>query len=360
MTFRKPSKNFLRKNLTSRDYHRYMILKLISLGHYPAKIGRVLGYSRQHIHYYIKKFLEQKLITRQPGRWAFYTLTQLGKKYFERLESRLPLGRVVRLHNVVVLYPVLKDPQVVIDWGKVVRLRNWGQLVGSELGLTVRKNPRSVEVFCDVLEGDNPYELLFLAKEQADRLACHLESKFQMKLGRGRLSRKPHFGIYDPALREVGKVFELSDDVGKVDESEGYGEADIYDPNLAKNYLLTVTTVLPQTLKKIGKQLGELEKSQVILTETLPNRLEKIVSTFEKSMQEHMGIIKDFRKESKQRSKEFKKLVRLVKPRKPQRKRRRKNLGIVRRKADQKVVEIRRKVEETLAKLQETEACGLP
>jgi hypothetical protein len=192
------------------------------------------------------------------------------------------------LHNVVFKYGILSGPVRVVDWGRVVRLRNWGQLVGSELGLTVRKNPDSVEVFCRVLEGDNPYELLFRAREEADRLAGYLEQKFGMVLGRGVLSRKPHFGVYDALAGKFSENFQLSDDVAKIDESEGYGEIDWHDPEAAKNYLLMPMNVerLSNEVKELNVRLQSLEAGLTTIMQTwnlVGNRLLEILSKFEKA-----------------------------------------------------------------------------
>jgi hypothetical protein len=138
--------------------------------------------------------------------------------------------------------------------------------LGCECGLTVRKNPNSLEVFCDVIEGRNPDELLLLAKREADRVAEALEMRLGMRLGEGKLSRKAHFGIYDPVAALVSKHLELSDDVGKIDESEGYGEIDWFSPESAKDYLL-----MPGYVRK----------------------LLEIQRTFAVAMEQHMTLIKE-------------------------------------------------------------------
>jgi len=141
-------------------------------------------------------------------------------------------------------------------------------LIGRELGLAVRKNPNSVEVVTSVLYGNNPYELLFKSRDEADKLASHLEQKFRMKLGRSKLSRKPHFAVYDPLASKWSKNFQLDTKYGKIDRSLGYGEIDWTDPVSAANYL------------------------------SMPNRLERIeksMETFAKGMDEHMLLIGELR-----------------------------------------------------------------
>jgi hypothetical protein len=160
------------------------------------------------------------------------------------------------------------------DWRRV-QLTNWGQFLGCEDGLTVRKNSNSLEVFCDVVEGKDPDELLLLAKAQADRVAKALETRLKMRLGEGKLSRKPHFGVYDPVAALVSKHWELSDDIGKIDESEGHGEIDWFGPETAKQYLL-----MPRTISQI---LQALQTCAVNL------------QTFAVGMKEHMALVRDLR-----------------------------------------------------------------
>jgi len=259
------------------------ILKLLDAGNYPAKIARMLGMSRQHVGYYVKKLVSQDMVQREVRDSAtFYSLTERGKNFLVEMEKGFVPCRTVRLHNVVFLFPVVVAPRVVIDWRRV-ELQNWTQLVGSELGLTVRKNPDSMEVFCDVVEGSDPYELMLRAYEEAGRLATHLEQKFQMKLGRPSLSRKPHFHVADPVAEHVGKFMEFSDDIGKVDESEGYGELDLYDPNFVKNYMVAFTT-LPSLVQRQNRELSEIKEA---------------LNVFAEGMKQHMALISELRETTK-------------------------------------------------------------
>jgi len=61
------------------------------------------------------------------------------------------------------MFPIVEQPRIEIDWRKV-ELHNWGQLIGRELGLTVRKNPTSIEVVSSVLYGEDAYALLIKEK----------------------------------------------------------------------------------------------------------------------------------------------------------------------------------------------------
>lgn len=213
------------------------ILKHLDAGNYPSKIARVLGLSRQHIHYYIGKMRKAGLIQRSKVKWpAFYRLTERGKKVLTRCEGLAP-GFLFRLHNCVFKYTLLNSVRDPEGWTRV-RKRHWTASFGKVLGVKVEKTSRGVLVYCDVVEGYNPDELLLRAKDQADRVAAALQVKYEMKLGLGKLCRKSHLGVYDPVAALMSKHVQLSDDIGKMDESEGYGEIDWLTAEAAKEYLL--------------------------------------------------------------------------------------------------------------------------
>ena len=178
------------------------------------------------------------------------------------------------MHNVVFKFPIVEEPKVEVDWRKV-RMQNWGRLIGSVCGLTVEKTSSHVLIYPDVLVGDDPWRLLFLARDEAEWLKTVLESKFGMKLGKGELCRKPHFGVYDPVASRVSSFYQLSDDVGKIDESEGYGEIDWTDPEAAKEYLL-----MPLRIKELLNRLTKLESGLLQIFQTwnvIGNRLLEIL-----------------------------------------------------------------------------------
>jgi len=96
-----------------------------------------------------------------------------------------------------------------------------------------------------------------------------------MTLGRSKLSRKPHFGVYDPLASRWAKNFQLDTEWGKIDESMGYGEIDWTDPVSAANYLS-----MPNRLEKIERSM-----------ETFASGME----SFGKGMNQHMLLISELR-----------------------------------------------------------------
>lgn len=264
------------------------IMRMLEAGYYPARIAEILGRQRSHIHYYLKRLEKMGYIEREeslerlkPGLYVkrvrgtivLYHITQSGTSFLAEIE-RGAVGRRLRLHNAYFKYPILRGPSRPIVWRKV-EMTNWTQLIGLELGLKVRKNPGSIEVIAPVVEGRDPYELLFKARDEADRLAAHLEQKFDMVLGRGRLSRKAHWGVYDPVAGACGRLFQLSDDVAKIDESEGFGEIDWLSPEAAKDYLL-----MPARIDRLDREVTDIKEGMRLFSE---------------SMLEHIRMIREIR-----------------------------------------------------------------
>jgi hypothetical protein len=208
----------------------------------------------------------------------------LCSSFLDGFEKRDGRERVVRLHNLVVKYPILREPRIRVDWRRV-ELAHWTQQLGRVEGLTVRKNQGSIEIFARVVSGRDPYQLLFVAKEEADRVAVLLEERFDMLLGRGQLSRRPHFGVYDAVAAQYGERFELSDDVAKIDESEGYGEIDWYSPEAAKDYLL-----MPANVDRLAEDVREIKSGYALFAEgmvehmKLIRMLQRVVEGLQKAM----------------------------------------------------------------------------
>jgi len=239
------------------------ILRLLADGNYPSKVARILGISKQLMHYYCKMLLSKGYLSKSKGYPTFYTTTQTGKNFIGECERGFK-GKTFRLHNIAIKYAIIVDAKAPADWNRV-QLRNWGKEIGSLLGITVEKTTKNVIIYPDVVEGEDPYQLLFYAKDESDRVAGLLEDRLKMKLGRGELVRKPHFAIKDPIISEFSKNMELTTDGAKVDESEGLGEIDYLDVETAKDYV-----TMPSRIKNI-------EKNMLI---------------FAKAMSEHLALIK--------------------------------------------------------------------
>jgi len=142
-------------------------------------------------------------------------------------------------------------------------MQNWDRFIGSELGLRVESTSGHVLVYADVVEGEDPWELLLYATLESNHLAEYLESKFHMKLGRPRLARKPHWAIADPVAERVTRYLRVSASSAKMDRSEGLGEIDWLDPKAASDYLM-----MPTTLANVERELLDLKSGMMSTLQT--------------------------------------------------------------------------------------------
>jgi hypothetical protein len=276
-------KNSVKKSVKKRflKHTTARALLLLEAGNYPSKVARILGVSPQLMHYHVKKWLKMgwiRLDQKTPN-MTTYILMPSVKKSLTGGDFFVYKG--VRLHGYSLKFPIVESPDVAIDWDRV-RVANWTRLVGCEAGLTVEKTTRHVIIHADEIFSEDPNEATLLAILECLRLARVLEEKFGMKLGTPKLLRKPHFGFYDPVARWFTEFMEFSDDVGKMDRSEGVGEIDYYNVQLAKDYLL-------MPLRMLGLQ-GDMAE------------VKDILKTFGEAMREHMSLIKGLQAVAEQMS----------------------------------------------------------
>lgn len=264
-----PVKNSVKKRFLKHTSVRALLL--LDAGNYPSRVARILGFSPQLMHYHVKKWLKKgwiRLEVKTPN-MTTYTLEPSVKKSLTGGES-LPF-KGVRLHAYSLKFPIVSGPSSLVDWGRV-QLANWARLVGCECGLTVEKTTKHVIIHADEIVSEDPNEATLLAILECLRLARFLEEKFRMKLGTPKLLRKPHYAVSDPVARWFSDFMEFSSDVGKMDQSEGAGEIDFFDAELAKEYL-----VMP--LRMLGLQ-GDVAE------------VKEVLKTFGVAMREHMSLIK--------------------------------------------------------------------
>jgi len=277
----KAGDDFVGKNSCKKlflQHTRDMALLALDAGYYPARVARLLHVPRQLLHYHIKKWLRKGWI-RRDLKTANVTLYRLDPQVKKKLTGgEIFAYKGVRLHAFSLKFPVVEPPVRAVDWRRV-EVANWTRLVGCEGGLTVEKTTRHVIVHADEVFSEDPYEATLLATLECLRLARVLEEKFGMKLGPPKLLRKPHYGVYDPMARWLTEFMEFSDDVGKIDRSEGHPERDYYYPGLAKEYLLMPLRVLGLT-----EDVAQVKEILALLGDNM--------EIFGKAMHEHMALIK--------------------------------------------------------------------
>jgi hypothetical protein len=87
-----------------------------------------------------------------------------------------------------------------------VGLVNWTVLLGSELGVKVRRTTRSWIVHIEVIRGRNPVEVTNLAVNLANRIKNALQSKYGCVLGEGKIVTG-ELAVEDPVTSLFGRYF---------------------------------------------------------------------------------------------------------------------------------------------------------
>jgi len=188
---------------------------------------------------------------------------------------------VFRLHRCFFKFPVLREGVYPSADFRRIEMQNWTALLGLEQGVKVRHTTTSWIVHMEALFGRSPGELVTLAKNQADRVAKGLSTKYGVVLGEGEINKRHELGVDDPVAQLLNRYFTVSTPKRVIDDSPGEdeGELDHIGRDAAVEYLL-----MPERVKKVEAQveniLSDLDKLNSAL-EKLPN-LEKITESLQK------------------------------------------------------------------------------
>ena len=245
------------------------ILKRVEVGDYPSKIGRIYGWSKQHVFYYVAKLQKAGLVRRKVrSKAVFYELTDKGKDFLVSCEGVVFGSGVYRLHKCQIRYRIVREGLLPLDF-KRVEMVNWTALLGLELGVKVRHTSSSWIVHVETLYGKHPGELFTLAKNVADRVAQSLMRKYGCKLTEGEVCRGYAYGIDDPVAQLLSRYFCVSTGKRKMDHRPGEqeGEIDHLGRDAAVEYLL-----MPERVKALEGKL-----------EAISDQLEQILSVFKPS-----------------------------------------------------------------------------
>jgi hypothetical protein len=245
-------------------------LKRVEVGDYPSKIGRIYGWSKQHVFYYLAKLQKAGLVGRKKRTNAvFYELTDRGKDFLVSCEGVVFGSGVYRLDRCMVRYRIVAEGMLPRDFRRV-EMVNWTALLGLELGVTVRHTSCSWIVHVETLYGRHPGELFVLAKNLADRVAKSLMLKYGCKLSEGEICKGYEIAIDDPVAQLLSRYFCVSTSKRKMDHSPGEleGEIDHLSRDAAVEYLL-----MPERVKKLEGQVEamatSLEELNVLLKKLL-------------------------------------------------------------------------------------------
>ena len=228
------------------------LLMRIDMGDYPTKAGRIIGLSRQHTWYYIRKLEKCNLIRREKrSNVVFYELTPESKNLLGLCEGRLFPARLYRFDKCQVAFEIVADGRGPVDFRRV-EMVNWTALLGTELGVKVRKTSRSWIVHVEVIRGRNPVEVTNLAVNLANRVRMALMSKYGCVLGEAKIVAG-EMAHEDPIATIFGRYFTVRTDKRKIDHSWNVGELEHTQRDAVIEYLQ-----MPERVKNMEHKLDRL------------------------------------------------------------------------------------------------------
>jgi len=263
------------------------LLLRIEAGDYPTKAGRIIGLSRQHTWYYIRKLEKCKLVRREKrSNVVFYELTPESKNLLTSCEGKVFPARLYRFDKCQVAYEIIADGLVPENFKKVEMI-NWTALLGTELGVRVRKTSRSWIVHVEVIRGRNPVEVTNLAINLADRVRDALVSKYGCVLGEPKIVAG-EMACEDPVATLFGRYFTVRTDKRKIDHSWGPGELEHTQRDAVIEYLQ-----MPERVKQMEKNFAVFTGKFEELTSAL-SKLFSIEGQDARSIQEGQRSMKDY------------------------------------------------------------------
>ena len=199
------------------------ILRRVDVGDYPTKIGRIVGLSKQHVHYYLKKLERCKLVRRDKRtNVVFYEVTREGKNLLTSCEGRVFPAELYRLDKCQVGFLIRREG-LLPEGFRCVEMVNWTALLGLEQGVYVRHTTRSWIVHVEVVRGKDPGEVYGLALNLANRVADALRVKYGCVLAQGKFVAG-ELAVEDPVANLFGRYFTVRTSKRKIDHSWNVGE----------------------------------------------------------------------------------------------------------------------------------------
>ena len=244
---------------------RYVpLLKCLGAGMFPTQAAAKLGWSKQHVNYYIQRLKRAGLVFREKdSNIVVWALTEKGKGFLREGESRLTSSFTFRLHNCSFMYRIVQEGYYGSAGFKKVEMVNWTALLGLELGCSVRKTSKNWIVHLDVVRGECPDSLILRAKELADKVAVSLMRKYRVVLGEAVLAKNYEFACDDPVASVLSKYVNLRAGGRCIDDSEdvGAGELDHIGRDAAIAYMQ-----MPERVRDIDEDV-EVSLSKLIRVE---------------------------------------------------------------------------------------------
>ena len=262
-----------RVKFDTKTFRRWVLPLLIRIGkgEYPTEAGRNIKLSRQHTWYYVKKLEDCNLIRREKrSNVVFYELTDESKRLLASCEGTVFPARLYRFDKCQVAYEIISDGLVPVNFRKV-EMTNWTALLGTELGVKVRKTTRSWIVHVEALRGRNPVEVANLAMNLANRVCNALVNKYGCVLGEGKIVGGG-MAHEDPVASLFGRYFTVRSDRRKIDHSWNLDELEHTQRDAVIEYLQ-----MPERVKKVEIEIEAVRCNIVMIN----GALQKISETLQ-------------------------------------------------------------------------------
>ena len=230
------------------------LMRRIEAGDYPARAAKILGLSRSHVQYYLKKLEECRLVYQEKrSNVSFWALTNEGSNLLKSCEGRVFPGELHRLDKCQVAFKILSEGRYPNGQFKAVEMQNWTALLGLEQGVKVRHTSKSWIVHVPVIRGKNPAEVYGLAMNLSNRIAVALAKKYGVVLAEG-VFVGGEMAVEDPIAKLFGRYFSVRAGRRKIDHSWGEGELENIGKDAAIDYMQ-----MPEKVKRIDKKVDRLE-----------------------------------------------------------------------------------------------------
>ncbi len=193
---------------------------------------------------------------------VFYQLTEESKNLVTSCDGKMHPAKLLRFDKCQVAYEVLAEGQIPVDF-KRIEMTNWTALLGTELGVKVRKTSRSWIVHVGVVRGVSQVEVANLALNAANRVRDALVSKYACILGPGEIVAG-ELAQEDPVSSLFGRYFSVRTDKRKIDHSWNVGELEHLQRDAVIEYLQ-----MPERIRNVEQQIMSLRKDIAVIAAML-------------------------------------------------------------------------------------------
>ena len=295
-------------------YIKNLELILSRIDYYPTKLAKTLGWSKQKLNYWLKRFEKEGFIRSTPmGIYTQYFLTEKGqyvKKYIGELEYPITTPPttpqtppttpqttpptiqtsledyikepLLDIHNFQVVIPITEKGR--LPEGKI-RMKNWTyshiQISDYHINVNYGKEPTFV-INVPKQKGNSLHEIGIKIGMKTYQILSLAQQKYgcDFDLSRMRVTKKPHIHAFkDPITRELAKRIKYSGINLEVNESGG-SHMDLTGWEAAVKYDKLINDV-PQEIEFISNRLDRIERS---------------MDKFAIAMDQHVKLIKSIQK----------------------------------------------------------------